>query len=464
MKYFFRLWRLEMRRLARGSRTRWVLVTVALLGMMSAAISNAWMFRYAQAGQRDEQASSSVRRAKVVAEIPPSPLDLTLWSDSLIARKPMPAEVWTAGDLVEISGSAAVRISEAPRLIPSTAQRSPAATLMGFADWMWFLLVVLPLAAMMRGYDIIAGDRVRGMLAMLLVSTPRPAGLVWARILALGLILWLATLPGWFLGMLLPLVFTGEVGLMTGLSVVMLTGAYGLLLAALTVFASSVAKNPTTALVYLLFGWAWFAVGVPMGMNGLSHLAYPDPDPRIRLTGVQAAAEVFAKEAPMAVALETAADPKLDPETAANGVESQARYDLLLARAHHRRHRGALVAEQRQAFHRAELMELAGYGSPMVFAALALARQAQTSPVLRHSFNKSAANYRNDLWTFAQEEVLAGRMETTTLKRWPKTPGREPLKSYRLESIKFTFMLVVFTIVFATLATHVLKREGRSIR
>jgi hypothetical protein len=415
---------LELRRWLRAPRSRGVMLALAFGTLAACLVGGAVAKTHRSIGERDAEASRDRIRAAATSSVAPSAFDLAAWQDTMIPRGLAPGAPLVAAELAALPDAAAVRIHEPPSMVPALAERSPAAALLGTLDLAWFLTLLLPLAAIALGYDAIAGDRERGMLAMLLVPARRPWLVVLGRVAGVFAVLFAGVAPPALAGSVIASRMIGSVIPFTDLALIgLLITAWCLLLASIAVAISAFSERSATALAILLGGWLASCVAIPLAVNGLARLAYPPPDPRAELMGEQAAQEVFARPSDAIVEAEVARDPRFDPSLGADGPTSQSRYYFLLSRERHRRAKGARYAAERAMARRIELVELASWVSPASMLSLSLSRIAGGGPSERIRFGQRAEDHRLELERFVGERVIANEPSFGEPERWPDHAG-----------------------------------------
>lgn len=423
-----RLFMLELRNLSRSPRGRATFVLLALLSASSVFFGQKIRSQHEELGVRDELASRRKISAAETASSTVTAFDLAAWSDSFVARGTTGASSLVAADLQSLPDSAALRIFDPPVLVPSFAERSPAAILLGTLDLAWLLALLAPLAAIALGFDAIARDRERGTLAMLLAPAPSRTPLLTARAGAIAVILYLGTVPAALLAGSLP--------------AVVLLAAYALFLAASVIAASALSQRAATSLTVLIAGWLVISVAIPLGTAAIVRTSYPLPHPRAKLDGEQAAADVFQKPSAATIDREAERDPALDPSKGTDGISVQNRYYLLLSRERLRVAKGARFAEDRVLRERAELAEIAGYLSPSTIVAAALSELAATGPTERIDFTLDAELYRTRMDNFVRERVLANETKIQRAEEWPRFSRPERASAHAVWIATAIFVLL----------------------
>jgi ABC-2 type transport system permease protein len=172
---------------------------------------------------------------------------------------------------------------------------NPANLMSGSTDLAFMIVFVLPLVVLAMGYNLLAGEREQGSLAMTLACARRPglalAGKFAARILApIG-----ATLLACALGVGL---FAGWPTLASdafaGLVAVILV--YGLFWAALAAAVDGLGKSAAFNALTLVCAWVALTLLAPAGINSLAGYAHPAPS-RIEMTLAARAASTDADKA-----------------------------------------------------------------------------------------------------------------------------------------------------------------------
>lgn len=408
-----KLWRLERRRAWRSSRARIVAVAMFVVSVVSVALGVQLARQHEAAGARDVETFASRLRIDAPQK---SAFAIAAYSDVLVARGVRDAALLTAGDLAALPDAAVLRLGDPPQPVPTLAERSPSALLLGTLDFVWVLALLLPLAAIALAYDAVSRDRERGTLAMLLGPARSAAPLLFARAAATTEVLLVGVLPGLV------------ASVMVSPWAVPVVVAYVWLVAAAVVTTSAASERTATALAVALGAWLMFGVAIPLSGSALARSSYPDPDPRARLAGEQGAEDLFTRPSEGVVAAEVTKDPSLDPEQAQDGAFSQMRYDFLLMRERLRRKRGARSAEERVLHRRAELLEIASWMSPTSIVANALAGLAGTRPSERTSFTKDAEVYRTEVAALVRADILERRAALGEAGRFPSS-NRLPTKS-----------------------------------
>ncbi len=422
--------RIETRRLLRSARARWVSGLLFVATLVACGLGTLLTAQHQEASQADVVAAN-LRLDKLLSDEdnPRSLLEVALYSDTVIPRGVPALAALSAGDLDALPDAATVRLNEAPRLVPPRSQRSPASALLGTFDLAWLLALLMPLALLGLGHDSIAGDRSRGNLAMLLAFAPNPVGLVLARTFAIAAVATLGILPALVLGLGMAcahLESPPSAGALVGVLLLTLSGIWAW--SAMMIAVSAHAARPGQALAAGLGLWATLTIILPLALSVLGQLSYPDPDPRAELEALQVSKDLAQEDAQRWVDQELARAPNLDPEDAIDGVESNLRFDLLLARAQVRRSRGARHASALALRRRAELARISAYLSPSTLVSHGLAALADTDPEARIRFSKRAGAYLSQLDKKAAAPLLKNSVARADLKDWPvfdSTPDRD---------------------------------------
>lgn len=407
------LFSLERRALLRSPRGRLVAVSLWVASLLSVGLGAALADHHRDAAALDVAAFE--KRLEAADE--KSAFALAAWQDLLVARGAGRSAALTAGDLSSLPDAAVMRLADPPAMVPSLAERSPSALLLGTLDVAWVLALLLPLAAIALAYDAVSRDRERGTLAMMLVFARRSAPLLFARTAAVALVLIVGVLPA-----AIGAIFVGP-------AVVVLIVAYAWFVAAGVVTISAASERSATALAVAFGAWLLLAVAVPLAGSAAARLSYPEPDPRLRLAGDQAADDVLARATEGIVAAEAAKDPALDPEDALDGPSSQMRYDFLLLRERLRRKRGAAAADERMLQRRAEVLELTSWLSPSSIVAGALGALGGTRPSERITFASDAEKHRAAVEAFVRKDVIDGRETLGRADRFPRIERNPPVSS-----------------------------------
>lgn len=421
---------LEWRRLTRGARAQGLTLLLGVATLGAAGLGSALALGHTQAAATD-LAAARERQAAMFAQ-GSALVEVAHWSDTAVARTIPPLAALSAGDLAALPDAATVRLGEAPQLVPARAERSPASALLGTFDVIWLLSLLMPLAVLGLAYDRVARDRSRGHLAMLLAFAPSPTGLLLARTGAVAGLIGLGVLPGLALGMVgAALSMQGSLPIVDGLCVLVLCGAAILAWSAVFIALSAHASRPAQALSMGLALWAAWTLVLPLALSALGQLAYPDPDPRAELEALEASRALATKDADRWVQQESLRSPELDPEKAVDGVESNLRFDLLLARAQLRRSRGAQHGSRRAVARRAELARLSAYLSPSTLVSHGLASLAGTDPEARTRFEAWTLDFQDRLDAAAaarlrDHHVKAGRPEDWPPRYAPPHADRAP--------------------------------------
>lgn len=376
-----------------------------IVSIVSVAVGVMIADGHRSAGHADRQAFER-RLEKDAAE--KSAFELAAWQDVIVSRQVDRTAALTAGDLATIPDAAILRLSSPPTLVPSLAERSPSALLLGTLDVAWVLALLLPLAAIALGYDSVSRDRERGTLAMLLVPARTSWPLLVARCFAVSAVLSVGVLP-----ISIGAIFVGP-------TVVLLLLAYVWFVSAAVVTISAASERTATALAVSLACWLAFGVAVPLTTSATARVVYRAPDPRLQLAGEAAADAVFTRATDGIVEAEVEKDPEMNPETASDGATSQARYDFLLMREQLRRKRGARYASTKTLADRAELLEVGAWASPVSIVTNALASLGGTLPSERLRFADDSAAYRDSIEKFVRAEILDERSVLSNADRFPR--------------------------------------------
>ncbi len=404
--------RLTRRAQWRSSRARAVAAALFSASLASVVLGALLGAQHRAAGERDVASFA----ARLEAGAPEkNAFYLTAYEDVIVARGASADAVLAAGDLAALPDAAILRLSDPPTTIPSLAERSPSALLLGSLDFAWVLALLLPLGAIALAYDSVSRDRERGTLAMLLGPARSSGPLLFARTLAVAEVLLVGAFPG-----LLASFFVD-------VSAAVVIVAYTFLIAAIVVAISARAERSAVALATALGAWLTFGVAVPLSASAVVRASYPEPDPRARLAGEKGADAVFTRATEGIVATEVGRDPEMDPEQAEDGEFSQLRYDFLLMRERLRRKRGARYESDRVQTQRAETIELAAWLSPTSLVAGVLADVSGTRPLERRAFEKDASAYRGDVERFVRDDILARRSVLEDPERFPRL-DRVPAK------------------------------------
>ncbi len=396
----------------RSSRARLVAAALFVASTTSVALG-AWLgAAHEDAGLRD--AASFERRLEAGAD--KSAFAVSAYEDLIVARGAAPSAMLTANDLTTLPDAAILRLSDPPSMIPTLAERSPSALLLGRLDFAWVLALLLPLAAIALAYDTVSRDRERGTLAMLLGPARSSGPLLFARTAVVTEVLLVGVLPG--------LVASAFVDVVAPVVV----ATYAFVVAAVVVAVSARSERSAVALATSLGLWLTFGVAVPLSVSAVVRSSYPEPDPRARLAGEKGADAVFTRATDGIVAAGVERDPQLDPETAEDGETSQLRYDFLLMQERLRRKRGARFEGERVLAQRAEAIELAAWLSPTSLVAGVLADVSGTRPWERRAFAKDAAAYRGEVERFVREDILAGRRTLDDPSRFPRLARVPPTR------------------------------------
>lgn len=437
-----RLFKLELRNLSRSPRGRATFAILVLLSIASAILGRSIAAQHAMLGARDERATRDKLSAAETATATVTTFDLAAFQDSFVARGTTPASSLAASDLAALPDSAALRIVEPPVPVPSLAERSPAAILLGTLDLAWLLALLVPLAAIALGFDVIARDREKGTLAMLLAPAPTRKHLFYARGAAIAVVLFAGTAPAALIGL--------------SATALLLLGAYALFLAAIVIAVSALSLRVGTSLATLIAGWLIACVAIPLGTGAIVRSAYPLPDPRGKLDGEQAAADVFQKPSSAAIDREAEKDPQLDPSKGTDGISIQNRYYMLLAKERLRVAKGARNEEDRALRSRAELAEIALWLSPSTIAAASLSALAATGPRERLDFVKDAELHRAKVESFTRDRVLANEKKFAGADEWPKFVRLD--RSQATTAIAASILFVLLAVLIAGAAAAKFER------
>lgn len=413
--------RIETRRLFRSARARWVAGLLFFATLLSCGLGTLLTAEH-QMAARSDVAAANARMTKLLSDPdnPRSLLEVALWTDTVVARGIPALAALSAGDLDALPDAATVRLNEAPRLVPPRSQRSPASALLGTFDLAWLLALLMPLALLGLGHDSIAADRSRGNLAMLLAFAPSPKGLVVARTIAVASVATLGIIPALVIGLGMACVHLQSPPTALGvLTVVILTVSAIWAWSAMFVAVSAHSAGPGQALAAGLALWTTLTFIIPLALSALGQLSYPDPDPRTELEALQVSKDLGQKDAQRWVDQEIARSPNLNPEDAIDGVESNLRYDLLLARAQVRRSRGARHASALALRRRAEFARLSAYLSPSTLVSHGLSALADTDPEARIRFAQKASNYLSMLDEQAAKPLLKNSVARAEIGSWP---------------------------------------------
>jgi hypothetical protein len=465
-----RIVRLERRHLFRSPRGRAVLASLSLLTLASVFVGGAVARTHRSAGDRDEGATwarirESAGEAAVALRTSTSAIgsrpgaqagaasqitsfDLAAWNDSFVARGDSPSTPLIAGDLALLPDSAAIRIYEPPTAVPSLAERSPAALILGTIDLAWLLALLLPLAAIALGFDAVARDRERGTLAMLLAPAGSGRALFFARVVASFSLLWIGVVPAAMIAWALS---THGLRVRDALSVCALLTGLIAFIASVVIAVSALADRSATSLATLIAGWLILFVALPLASSGLVRTAYPLPDPRARLEGELAAQDVFSRPSSAVLDREAERDPKLDPSLGQDGTSIQNRYYMLLSRERYRRAKGARHEEEQVLEQRAELAEILLWSSPPTIVSFALAELAGTGPRERGEFLEDGDAYRAAVERFVRDRVVANEraFDQSSADRWPRLdrPDRRSSLTALGAGLAFLILGIVVAVV-----------------
>jgi ABC-type transport system involved in multi-copper enzyme maturation permease subunit len=443
------------------------MIALMLSALASTFLGGLLVSMHQRTGARDESAAreriglaARTSSASVVSAIPGAgtsstasvtAFDLAAWSDTFIARGATSPSGFVANDLAALPDSAAIRVYEPPSMVPSLAERSPAAIILGALDLAWILALVLPLAAIALGFDSVARDREKGTLAMLLAPARTGAPLVRARMLASATVLWLGIVPAAIVGGVAESIITGLAiapGALVALFV-LLTG-YIVFLAAAVTAVSALSDRSATALAVLIAGWLVFFVAVPLAMSAIVRAAYPMPDPRARLDGELAAQDVFQRPSAAILDEQAEKDRALDPSLGKDGISIQNRYYMLLSRERYHRAKAARYEEETALLHRVELAEISAWLSPATIISNAMAALADTTPHERIDFAKDGDRYRANLEAFVRDRVVANENRFQDAEAWPRfVRVLEPDRVPSLVAAALFFLLGAIAIVVA---------------
>ncbi len=440
------LFKLELKRALRAPRGRLVLFALLIMTLLACAIGGGVAKQHRLAGAKDESAARERVIASAKLPSPYSALYLSIWQDNFVARGLSSGAPLVAGELMSLPDAASVRLYEPPKMVPTLAERSPTAALLGTLDLGWILAFLLPLAAIALGFDSIAIDRERGTLAMLLIPARSAWTLVLTRALGLAAPLSLGLLPAMLIGAPIAARIAGVpfsfLGLLGAMGLVL---CYIALLSCAVVTASALAPRSATALVLLFGGWLLLGVAVPLSAQAAARLLYPSPDPKATLAGQLAAAEVMAKPSDAVVASEQKRDPKMSPDLGEDAVTSQNRYDFFLVRKRYQRALGARYAQTLVQTRRAELIDLASWLSPTSLVSTALGALGGGGPKERLAFEAAAEDYRSALEAFVRERLLKNEAEFKAPQTWPKLARKQrsdPSRALYASALFLFFALV----------------------
>jgi ABC-type transport system involved in multi-copper enzyme maturation permease subunit len=417
---FGRLLGLELRRLWRARTTRIVLAAVIALESSAMILGVALTIDQRDLAARDVAAGRAriAQLAKGAGEA--SALELGIFQDTTIARGINGSSGWVAADLAALPDTAVIKIDEPPVHVPAVAERSPAAAVLGTWDLAWFWALLLPLAAIILGYSAIAEDRERGLWAMLPLAKGGAFRLIAARWLALWLLLGIATLVPLPIGSVLAPIFVDRpFEPLAAIAMTIVGASYLAFVTAAVIAVSAASRRSVSALAGCLFAYLLAALAIPVSASSLVRLATPEPDPRARLIGEQAAAEVYARPSAAVLAAELERRPMLAPDRGTDGATSQNRTYLLLAAERHRRFEGARFAETRRSAEQADLLSWARWLSPITVATGALAELGGTGPSERIEQTRDAERFRKLLLDFVTTRVIANEGALPDPDQWP---------------------------------------------
>lgn len=435
------LFLLELRQMRRSLRGRAVIHGLWVTALAATVLGGALARAHRRAGERDTdtsyarileaqasngagektRTSTAASLATRTSSAGATAFDLSAWSDTFVARGVTSASGLVAGDLALLPDSAAIRIYEPPTMVASLAERSPSAILLGTLDLAWLLALLVPLAAIALGFDAIARDKERGTLAMILAPAPSGRPLIVARALAAAACLAIGLIPAALAGAAISGAIGGSgIDLPSLAALFSLLLGYTLFLGAAVIVVSALSDRSATALAVLILSWLTFGVAVPLGSAALTRAAYPMPDPRGRLDGELAAADVFQRPSSAVLDREVEKDPPLDPSLGTGGISTQNRYYFLLSRERYHRAKGARFEEDGALTKRVELSEIAQWLSPSTIVAAALADLAGSTPQERLEFGRDADRYRARVEALVRERVVANEDRFENAREWPR--------------------------------------------
>jgi ABC-2 type transport system permease protein len=284
---------------------------------------------------------------------------------------------------------------------------NPAHLMIGSTDLAFIVVYVFPLVVLALTFNLLAGEREQGTLAMTLAAARRPgatlAGKFCARALAPIVVTLLACAIGvWF--------FAGA-GALASADVVRLAAiilVYGLFWAALAAMIDGWGRSSAFNALALIGIWAALALIAPAAINSLASFVHPAPS-RIDMTLAARAASTDADKARDA-SLARYMDEH--PGEKRGGPREGTLRRLAVQEAAFRRVEDVIAAHDAQIARRRALVDRLSFLSPTLLAHDALAEVAGTSDARYDAFLAQVAAFHRDWRKFFLARAETGASMT----------------------------------------------------
>ena len=317
-------------------------------------------------------------------------------------------------------------------------------------DMALVIVLLMPILMIAVSFDVLAGERDRGALAMIMSFPIRLATLVWTRLAFRNGILWLAAI----VVMSILVLVNGEgadrlarFGLWVGVSVV-----YGLFW--LTAIALCVAFFKTTmrAAAALVAGWMVFTLAVPAGVATLAEAAYPTPSRLAYLSEIREAQADTNRELSEVTAGFLLDHPELS--VGDEGLPSYFRAAFLSSRAARDNTRPIVEEYETARAGRSDIVRWAQYLSPSVVAQRLLYLAAGADLERQHAFQAQARTALDTLGNIVGPAVVSrNRISVAEFDRLTPFSFREvPPRVIAASAAGPLLFLLVLSVVCGTFA------------
>ena len=358
---------------------------------------------------------AKIERGEVQEELPPyrDPRNPAFVGGSLAARvaalEPAPLALAAVGESDLFPPVLRVTSASKDSFLFVDEIDNPANLLSGSTDLAFVIVFVYPLVILSLCYNLLAGEREQGALAMTLASARRPGAVLAGKLVARALAPITATLAAVAIGIAL---FAGPVVLATDgfldLEIVILL--YGLFWVALAAAVDGLGKSSAFNALALVGAWVVVTLLAPAGINSLAGFVHPAPS-RMEMTLAARAATTDAdkaRDAALARYLEE------HPGEKSGGAGERSLRRLATQEAAFQRVEGVIEQHETQHDHQHILTEQLGFVSPALLTYRAIANIAGTDEARYRSFSEAIKIFHVEWRDFFVPRARAGAKLTVT--------------------------------------------------
>ncbi len=341
---------------------------------------------------------AKIERGEVQEELPPyrDPRNPAFVGGSLAARvaalEPAPLALAAVGESDLFPPVLRVTSASKDSFLFVDEIDNPANLLSGSIDLTFVIVFVYPLVILSLCYNLLAGEREQGALAMTLASARRPGAVLAGKLVARALAPIAATLAAVAIGIAL---FAGPVELATDsfLDLEIIILLYGLFWVALAAAVDGLGKSSGFNALALVGAWVVVTLLAPAGINSLAGFVHPAPS-RIEMTLAARAATTDAdkaRDAALARYLEE------HPDEKRGGAGERSLRRLATQEAAFKRVESVIEQHETQNDRKRILTDRLGFLSPSLLTYRALASIAGTDEARYRRFYE-AIKYFHDEW------------------------------------------------------------------